>query len=231
MYVPASQVDSMQLGGIGSSLKKLVKKVTKPIAHIGAAVLTGGQSLTLSAKMIADKKAAQAMTAANKAAAADAAGETQANFDADRYIRENYATANWGKGSTATKNLAKWTADPWGHWNKYGRKLGWAFPYKTAASVAPAPITATVPVQSGQAAPVRVTVPSGSAALTRALQTATPIAPQPSYYAMPGSDALTPMDAGAAVPAGGMDTKKLMLYGGLGLGAVVLLSMMARRRS
>lgn len=230
MYMAAYPDDSMQMGGIGSSLKKLVKKVVKPVAHIGAAVLTGGSSLALSAKMIASDQQKKAISAQNKAIgqaeAALATGETPDNFDAARYIQENYATANWGKGSTATKNLAKWTADPWGHWLKYGKKLGWRFPFKTGAAVA---TTATT-----QARAVPMSVPSGDVALARAMQTASPISTMQQSYSVPSGDVALmraggDADAGIPAPSSGLDTKKLMLYGGLGLGAVLLISMMGRR--
>lgn len=68
MYL--AEYDPHQLGGLGSKLKKLVKKVVKPIAHIGAAVVTGGASLAISAQMLARKKAEQA---AKEQAARDAA--------------------------------------------------------------------------------------------------------------------------------------------------------------
>lgn len=231
MYMAAYPRDSMQMGGIGSSLKKLVKKVVKPVAHIGAAVLTGGSSLALSAKMIADKNAQKAASALNKEAAAISAGETPENFDAARYIQENYATANWGKGSTATKNIAKWTADPWGHWLKYGKKLGWRFPFKTGAVPVAATQVAPTPTQ---ATTVAMSVPSGAAALTRALQTATPMASQVMPYSVPSGDVALMRaggDADAGVPTGGMDTKKLMLYGGGALAAILVIAAMSRGRS
>lgn len=60
------------LGGLGKKLKKLgrrvgkvLKKVAKPIAHIGAAALTGGASLALSANII---RSSQARKAAQKQA-------------------------------------------------------------------------------------------------------------------------------------------------------------------
>lgn len=53
-----------QLSGIGSKLKKAVKKVIKPVAHIGAAVLTGGASLAVSAAMINAEKQKKAQAAA-----------------------------------------------------------------------------------------------------------------------------------------------------------------------
>lgn len=59
-----------QLAGIGSKLKKAVKKVIKPVVHIGAAVLTGGASLAVSAAMINAEKQKKAQAAANAAAAA-----------------------------------------------------------------------------------------------------------------------------------------------------------------
>lgn len=55
--------DEQQLGGLGKKLKKFVKKVAAPIAHIGAAVLTGGASLALSANILKaqqQRKAAEA---------------------------------------------------------------------------------------------------------------------------------------------------------------------------
>lgn len=231
MYMAAYPDDSMQMGGIGSSLKKLVKKVVKPVAHIGAAVLTGGSSLALSAKMIASDQQKKAISAQNKAIgqaeAALATGETPDNFDAARYIQENYATANWGKGSTATKNLAKWTADPWGHWLKYGKKLGWRFPFKTGAAVA---TTATM-----QARAVPMSVPSGDVALARAMQTASPISVQSQSYSVPSGDVALMRaggDADAGVPvSSGLDTKKLMLWGGGALLAVGLIAALSRGRS
>ena len=141
--------DPQHLSGFLSKIGKKLKKVVKPLAHIGAAVVTGGASLAVSAALVqkdAQKKAIAAQKKGIAAATADAMGETQDNFDAARYIAENYATTNWGKGSTGTKNRAKWTADPWGHWNKYGRKLGWAFPYKTTTPTVLAPVAPVQPV-------------------------------------------------------------------------------------
>lgn len=61
--------DDQQLGGLGKKLKKLVKKVAAPIAHIGAAVLTGGASLAASAAIIKaqqERKAAAQRTQAEQ---------------------------------------------------------------------------------------------------------------------------------------------------------------------
>lgn len=236
MYMAAYPDDAQQMGGLFSKIGKALKKVVKPVAHIGAAVVTGGQSLALSAKMLAADQQKKAVAAQNKAIgqaeAAITSGETPENFDATRYIKENYATANWGKGSTATKNLAKWTADPWGHWLKYGKKLGWRFPFKTGAAASTTPGM----LQPTQARAVAMSVPSGDVALQRAMQTASPIGQgqQPVYYSVPSGDVALMRaggDAGAGVPmpSSGIDTKKLMVYGGAALGAVLLVSMMNRR--
>lgn len=61
--------DDQQLGGLGKKLKKLVKKVAAPIAHIGAAVLTGGASLALSANIIKAQQERKAREAQAKAQA------------------------------------------------------------------------------------------------------------------------------------------------------------------
>lgn len=161
-------------GLAGFSLKKLVKKIVKPIAHIGAAVMTGGASLAVSAAMVqkdAQKKAIAAQQKGIAASTAEAMGETQPNFDPARYVAENYATANWGKGATGTKNRAKWEADPWGHWTKYGKKLGWAFPYKVAGTT----LSPVAPVTSV------ATVAPSAAAVAQAVQTAPAAIPMPSY--------------------------------------------------
>lgn len=66
MYV---DYDTQQLGGLGKKLRKAIKKVAAPIAHIGAAVLTGGASLAASAAIIKakqDRKAAAARTQAEQ---------------------------------------------------------------------------------------------------------------------------------------------------------------------
>lgn len=187
MFVSGYEADP-QLAGLGSKLKKLVKKVVKPIAHIGAAVATGGASLAVSSQMLqrsAQKKAVAAQQKSIAQATADAMGETQANFDAARYINDNYATANWGKGSAAAKNRAKWTADPWGHWLKYGKKLGWPFPYRGAATTL-SPVAPVVPVTT--VAPTAAAV--SQAAATSAVQplplpTHTPTFMQPQQQFMP----------------------------------------------
>jgi len=66
-----------QLGGFGKKLRKFVKKVAAPVAHIGAAVFTGGASLALSANIIkaqqerkAKEAQARAQLEADKAAIA-----------------------------------------------------------------------------------------------------------------------------------------------------------------
>lgn len=66
-----------QLAGIGKKLKKVFKKIAKPLAHIGAAVFTGGSSLAISASMLkarADRKSAESMNRAQIAAAYPEAG-------------------------------------------------------------------------------------------------------------------------------------------------------------
>lgn len=61
--------DDQQLGGLGKKLKKLVKKVAAPIAHIGAAVLTGGASLAVSANIIKAQQERKAREAQARAQA------------------------------------------------------------------------------------------------------------------------------------------------------------------
>lgn len=51
---------SQQLDGFFSSLFRSVKKVVKPVAHIGAAVFTGGASIPMSVNMLAQEKARKA---------------------------------------------------------------------------------------------------------------------------------------------------------------------------
>lgn len=185
MYVSGYEADP-QLAGFLSKIGKKLKKIVKPIAHIGAAVATGGASLAVSSAMIqksAQKKAIAAQQKGIAQATADAMGETQANFDAARYIAENYATANWGKGKTAASNRAKWTADPWGHWNKYGKKLGWAFPYKTAATTL-APVAPVVPVTTVAPTAAAVTQAAAQPAVQPLpMPTHVPTFMQPSQYA------------------------------------------------
>lgn len=72
--------DGQQLGGLGKKLKKFVKKVAAPVAHIGAAIFTGGASLALSANIIKAQqerkaKEAQARAQAESDKAAIAAQE------------------------------------------------------------------------------------------------------------------------------------------------------------
>lgn len=58
MYL-AEYDEGPQMGGLFKSLKKVVKKVVKPVAHIGAAVITGGASIPISAQLFARAKAAK----------------------------------------------------------------------------------------------------------------------------------------------------------------------------
>lgn len=69
MYL-AEYDEGPQMHGFFKSLKKVVKKVTKPALHIGAAIATGGASLAVSAQMLARQKAQKA---AQQQAAAEAA--------------------------------------------------------------------------------------------------------------------------------------------------------------
>lgn len=80
MYL--AEYDDPQLGGffkkirkavkkIGRPIEKVVKKVAKPALHIGAAIATGGQSLSISAGMLAQQRARkEAQAQANQIAQA-----------------------------------------------------------------------------------------------------------------------------------------------------------------
>lgn len=217
-----------QLGGLGKSLKKLgkkLKKVVKPLAHIGAAVATGGASLAVSSQILQQSKAkkqAQAVTKQITAATNAAMGESQENFDAARYIAENYATANWGKGSTAAKNRAKWTADPWGHWLKYGKKLGWAFPYKSGGAL---PSTTVGPVQT-----VTQIAPPASAVVSHAQPTLIPTQANQAQQFMPMPQfapptQFEPIPEGDGPPTSGLPPWAIPA----GLAAVGLVAVLATR--
>lgn len=214
MYVYTRRAPPQQLGGFK------LKKLLKPIAHIGAAVFTGGSSLALSAKMMADSKARKAAGAMGKQAGAIAmqeAGLTQDNFDGAAYLAANPDVA---KHKT-------WGSNPWGHYVKYGQAEGRAFtPNRTGAAqqvmtARAQPLMASqsqvraidnvITQQPFQTFSPSASVPSGDVALMRA-----------------GGNA----EAGVPVPdAGffGMDKKTLMLAGGA-LGAVLLASTLAGRR-
>ncbi len=56
-----------QLGGFGKKLKKAVKKVTAPAAHIAAAWFTGGASLALSANILKAQQQRKAQEAQARA--------------------------------------------------------------------------------------------------------------------------------------------------------------------
>lgn len=86
--------DDQQLGGIGKKLKKFVKKVAAPIAHIGAAVLTGGASLALSAKILQAQQAKKAAVAqAAKQAEVDKAAIAAQEKIAMAQLQPNIAPA------------------------------------------------------------------------------------------------------------------------------------------
>jgi hypothetical protein len=78
MYL--AEYEAPQLGGLGKKLKRLVKKVIKPVAHIGAAILTGGATLSISAQMMAQHRA-------KKAAAAQAAADAKAQAEFDKSMK------------------------------------------------------------------------------------------------------------------------------------------------
>lgn len=134
-----------QLAGIGSKLKKAVKKVIKPVVHIGAAVLTGGASLAVSAAMINAEKQKKAQAAANAAAAAqEQAFITQINAPAPPSIAPAVVPPS---GNMPNVSVAPAATAP---------------PVQPMYSGAPssAPVYMTQPGESGGSAPM--TIDSGS---------------------------------------------------------------------
>jgi hypothetical protein len=133
-----------QLGGFFKSLKKIVKKVAAPIAHIGAAVLTGGASLAVSAKILADKKAKKMQ---EQQRAADAA-----EFDRQTKVLQQVSQAQ--PPSAAVVQSAMRTVAPA------------ASPVGPVSTIAPTQAAVQQAVSQAQqaASPMFITIPSSAPA-------------------------------------------------------------------
>ena len=141
-----------QLAGIGSKLKKAVKKVIKPVVHIGAAVLTGGASLAVSAAMINAEKQKKAQAAANAAAAAqEQAFIAQINAPAPPSIAPAVVPPSGNMPNVSVAPAA--TAPP-------PVQPVYAAPQQWTSPPPPSPMYMTQPGESGGSAPM--TIDSGS---------------------------------------------------------------------
>lgn len=89
-----------QLGGLGKRLKKFVKKVAAPVAHIGAAVFTGGASLAASAAII---KAQQERKAAAQRAEAEARVQREAIASQERIAMTQAGGGNVAPAASVTR--------------------------------------------------------------------------------------------------------------------------------
>lgn len=92
MYL--ADYEDPQMHGLFSSLKKVIKKVVKPVAHIGAAVVTGGASIPLSSQLIMRSKANAAQQKQNAAEAAE--------FDRQSAILGGWTTLTTEEGQSFT---------------------------------------------------------------------------------------------------------------------------------
>lgn len=257
MYL--SEYDGSTLGELAlfRSLRRRLKKLVKPALHIGAAYLTGGASLALSAQILARKNAQRAQAAAEAAANAAQSGATgsapliQMPGGDDDYMRQ--AMANQTRNDVVRRRveehnaaLLRGTSPSYSvgaeNSSPNGRMTILPYPMSTApaapapdsyATVAtPADLVRRMPSESPQSYPTRFPIypsfPSTQADARRA-EPADYGNPQPAAYpTQADARRAEPADYGNSSASGQLPS--WVIPGGIAA-AVLLLTTMANRRN